>query len=251
MLPDTCGSSLFLALPDDVFAIILRFFSPKNICNLSVCCKSLCALVAMKRFGLVNVMWLESCLQGTLWSGVRMYWYGSDHDYTNLNASTEMLAAPTHLQLNDIRKSLNLLSSCSNSLNMDDVQTLRNNRKSIGEYFRFSIKQILQKSSFINETKWKQLLIATKILEGTHYVLHPNGYAIFIVKIDEPSLDSFPWDIDADSDPVNIKNALMREGIANGYGFRYSGSKPGSLFIIQNGLLAFIWKESRAILTLQ
>lgn len=92
-------------------------------------------------------------------------------------------------------------------------------------------------------------LIATKILEGTHYVLHPNGSAMFIVNMDEPSFDPFPWDSDADIS--NIKHAFVGEGIANGYGFRYPGAKPGSLFAFQNGLLAFIWKESRAILTLQ
>ena len=97
----------------------------------------------------------------------------------------------------------------------------------------------------------QRLLIATKILEGTHYVLHPNGSAMFIVNIDEPSLDPFPWDIDADSLPVVIQNAFVGDGIANGYGFRYPGSKPGSLYVIQGGLLAFMWKESKAILTLQ
>ncbi|RVX21533.1 F-box protein [Vitis vinifera] len=94
-------------------------------------------------------------------------------------------------------------------------------------------------------------LIATKILEGTHYVLHPNGSAMFIVKINEPSLDPFPWETDADSLPVAVKHAFVGDGIANGYGFRYPGSKPGSLYVIQGGLLAFMWKESRAILTLQ
>ncbi|KAA8547072.1 hypothetical protein F0562_003501 [Nyssa sinensis] len=101
------------------------------------------------------------------------------------------------------------------------------------------------------ESQGQQLLIATKILEGTHYVLHPNGSAMFIVNIDEPSLDPFPWDTDGNSLPVEVKHAFMGEGIANGYGFRYPGSKPGSLFVIQEGLLAFIWKESRAVLTLQ
>ncbi|XP_015876756.3 F-box protein At5g39450 [Ziziphus jujuba] len=94
-------------------------------------------------------------------------------------------------------------------------------------------------------------LIATKILEGTHYVLHPNGSAMFMVNIDEPSPDSFPWDKDGDSLPVNIRHAFLGEGIANGYGFRYPGSKPGSLFVFENGNLAFIWKESKAVLTLQ
>ncbi|XP_050372417.1 F-box protein At5g39450 isoform X1 [Argentina anserina] len=101
------------------------------------------------------------------------------------------------------------------------------------------------------ECQGQQHLIATKILEGTHYVLHPNGSAVFIVNIDEPSTDPFPWDTDVDSLTVNIKHALKGEGIANGYGFRYPGSKPGSLFVFQDGHLAFIWKESRAVLTLQ
>lgn len=101
------------------------------------------------------------------------------------------------------------------------------------------------------ESLGKKLLFATKILEGTHYVLHPNGSAMFIVNIDEPSLDPFPWNTDADSLPVYVKHAFLGDGIANGYGFRYPGSKPGSLYVIQDGLLAFIWKESRAVLTLQ
>ncbi|KAM7259791.1 hypothetical protein ACFE04_015532 [Oxalis oulophora] len=101
------------------------------------------------------------------------------------------------------------------------------------------------------ETQGQRLLIATKILEGTHYVLHPNGSAMFTVNINESSPDSFPWDLDSDSIPVCIEHAFTGEGIAHGYGFRYPGSKPGSLFVIQNGLLAFVWKESNAVLTLQ
>ncbi|XXG87095.1 hypothetical protein AAC387_Pa11g1869 [Persea americana] len=101
------------------------------------------------------------------------------------------------------------------------------------------------------ECDGQRTLIATKILEGTHYVLHPNGSAMFIVKVDEPSLEPFPWDTDGNSVRIEIKNAYNGEGIANGYGFRYPGSKPGSLFVTQNGLLAFVWKESRAVLTLQ
>ncbi|CAI8598902.1 unnamed protein product [Vicia faba] len=101
------------------------------------------------------------------------------------------------------------------------------------------------------EFQGQQLLIATKILEGTHYVLHPNGSAMFIANINESSSEPFPWNTDADSLPVNIKHAFTGEGIANGYGFRYPGSKPGSLFVFHNGVIAFIWKESRAVLTLQ
>ncbi|KAK4264704.1 hypothetical protein QN277_025843 [Acacia crassicarpa] len=101
------------------------------------------------------------------------------------------------------------------------------------------------------ESEGQQFLIATKILEGTHYVLHPNGSAMFIVNTNEPSSEPFPWDADVDSFPVNIEHAFVGEGIATGYGFRYPGSKPGSLFVFHNGVLAFIWKESRAVLTLQ
>ncbi|KAK4780430.1 hypothetical protein SAY87_016536 [Trapa incisa] len=101
------------------------------------------------------------------------------------------------------------------------------------------------------ESQGRHFLIATKILEGTHYVLHPNGSAMFIVNIDQPSEDIFPWNTDAAGHPVMVENAFSGEGIANGYGFRYPGAKPGSLYVIQNGLLAFIWKESKAVLTLQ
>ncbi|KAI3915196.1 hypothetical protein MKX01_035455 [Papaver californicum] len=101
------------------------------------------------------------------------------------------------------------------------------------------------------ESEGQQLLIATKILEGTHYVLHPNGSAMFVVKVDDPSPDPFPLETDGNSATLDIKHAYTGEGIANGYGFRYPGSKPGSLFVIQDGLLAFVWKESRAVLTLQ
>uniref|UniRef100_A0A2P2LUS7 Uncharacterized protein MANES_12G158800 n=1 Tax=Rhizophora mucronata TaxID=61149 RepID=A0A2P2LUS7_RHIMU len=101
------------------------------------------------------------------------------------------------------------------------------------------------------ESEGQRHLIATKILEGTHYVLHPNGSAMFIVNIDEPSQDPFPWSADGDSTPVIVKHAFAGEGIANGYGFRYPNSKPGSLFVLQTGVLAFIWKESSAVLTMQ
>ncbi|KAL6003602.1 hypothetical protein ACLOJK_023835 [Asimina triloba] len=74
---------------------------------------------------------------------------------------------------------------------------------------------------------------------------------MFIVKIDEASFNPFPWDTNGDSVHVEIKHAYSSEGIANGYGFRYLGSKPGALFVTHNGFLAFIWKETKAVLTLQ
>ena len=101
------------------------------------------------------------------------------------------------------------------------------------------------------ESQEQKLLIATKILEGTHYGLHPNGSAMFIVDVNEPSSDPFPWDINKDSLSVDIKHVFTGEGISTGYGFRYPGSKPGSLFVFQNGVLAFVWKDTRAVLTLQ
>ncbi|XP_051114873.1 F-box protein At5g39450 [Andrographis paniculata] len=101
------------------------------------------------------------------------------------------------------------------------------------------------------ESEGQRLLIGTKILEGTSYVLHPNGSAMFIVNIDQPSTDTFPWDTDEDSNHIDVKQSYLGEGIANGYGFRYPGSKPGSLFVIQNGLMVFLWRESRAVLVLR
>ena len=101
------------------------------------------------------------------------------------------------------------------------------------------------------ETEEGQLLIATEILEGTHYVLHPNGSAMFIARVNEESSESFPWETDRDATPVEISHAYSGEGIANGYGFRYPGSKPGDLFVSRKGFLAFVWRESKAVLTLQ
>ncbi|XP_072991121.1 F-box protein At5g39450 isoform X1 [Typha latifolia] len=101
------------------------------------------------------------------------------------------------------------------------------------------------------EVEGRLLLIATKILEGTHYVLHPNGSSMFIVNVNEPASEEFPWETDGESFKIDVKHIFAGEGIANGYGFRYPGSKPGSLFVLQNGQLAFVWQESKAVLTLQ
>uniref|UniRef100_A0A1D1YPW7 F-box protein At5g39450 n=1 Tax=Anthurium amnicola TaxID=1678845 RepID=A0A1D1YPW7_9ARAE len=101
------------------------------------------------------------------------------------------------------------------------------------------------------EAEGKMLLIGNKILEGTHYVRRPNGSIMFTVKVDEPALDTFPWDVDADSKPVEVHHSYSGEGITNGYSYRYPGSKPGSLFAIQDEILAFVWKDSKAVLTLQ
>ncbi|KAI3934274.1 hypothetical protein MKW98_009255 [Papaver atlanticum] len=101
------------------------------------------------------------------------------------------------------------------------------------------------------ESEGGQLLTATKILEGNHYVDHPNGSAMFIVNVGQLSTDPFPLETDGDFATLDIKHTYTGKGIADGYGFRYPGSKPGSLFAIQDDLLAFVWKESRTVLTLQ
>ncbi|KAK9735534.1 hypothetical protein RND81_04G210900 [Saponaria officinalis] len=105
--------------------------------------------------------------------------------------------------------------------------------------------------SYHEESPGQKLLIATKILEGTHYVLHPNGSAMFIVNVDENSTESFPWNSGEDSSHVVVKQAYSGEGITHGYGFRYPGSKPGTLFVLEDGVLAFLWKETKSVLTLK
>ncbi|KAH7439322.1 hypothetical protein KP509_04G055900 [Ceratopteris richardii] len=102
-----------------------------------------------------------------------------------------------------------------------------------------------------DDTEQGRLLIATKILEGTHYVLHPNGSPMFTANVDEPSSEEFPWQTDKDGEHVDITHAYQGEGIANGYGFRYPSSKPGDLYVGRKGLLAFVWRESQNVLTLQ
>ncbi|CAL5004613.1 unnamed protein product [Urochloa decumbens] len=99
--------------------------------------------------------------------------------------------------------------------------------------------------SYEEDSQGKPLLIATKVLEGTHYVVHPNGSSMFVARMGEPSTEAFPWQ------NVDVERVFPGDGIANGYGFRYPGSKPGSLFVLQDGQLAFVWKETGAVLTLQ
>ncbi|RLN05173.1 F-box protein [Panicum miliaceum] len=105
--------------------------------------------------------------------------------------------------------------------------------------------------SYEVDSEGKLLLIATKVLEGTHYVVHPNGSSMFIARMCEPSTEAFPWQTDGESRNVDVERGFAGEGIANGYGLRYPGSKPGSLFVLQDGQLAFVWRETGAVLTLQ
>jgi hypothetical protein len=106
--------------------------------------------------------------------------------------------------------------------------------------------------SYEEDSEGRLLLIATKVLEGTHYVVHPNGSSMFVVRVGEPSTEAFPWMTeDDDSRTVDIETSFAGEGIANGYGFRYPGSKPGSLFVLRDGRLAFVWRDNKSVLTLQ
>ncbi|KAK3122498.1 hypothetical protein QOZ80_8AG0614440 [Eleusine coracana subsp. coracana] len=105
--------------------------------------------------------------------------------------------------------------------------------------------------SYEEDSDGKLLLIATKVLEGTYYVVHPNGSCMFVARMSEPAVESFPWQTDGESCNVDVEKSFAGNGIANGYGFRYPGSKPGSLFVLQDGQLAFVWTETRAVLTLR
>lgn len=55
MLCHHCGSSLLLALPEDVFAIVTQSLSPRDICNLGSCCQSLYALASSDK------IWFTQC----------------------------------------------------------------------------------------------------------------------------------------------------------------------------------------------
>uniref|UniRef100_M8C5Z6 Uncharacterized protein n=1 Tax=Aegilops tauschii TaxID=37682 RepID=M8C5Z6_AEGTA len=105
--------------------------------------------------------------------------------------------------------------------------------------------------SYEEDSEGKLLLIATKVLEGTHYVVHPNGSSMFVVRVGESSTEAFPFPTDEDSRSVSIERCFAGEGIATGYGFRYPGSKPGSLFVLRDGRLAFVWRDNKSVLTLQ
>lgn len=105
--------------------------------------------------------------------------------------------------------------------------------------------------SYEEDSEGKPLLIATKVLEGTHYVVHPNGSSMFVARMGEPATEAFPWQTDGESRSVDVERGFAGEGIATGYGFRYPGSKPGSLFVLQDGQLVFVWKETGAVLTLK
>ncbi|KAL1193352.1 F-box protein [Cardamine amara subsp. amara] len=93
----------------------------------------------------------------------------------------------------------------------------------------------------------ERLLIGTKILEGTHYGMHPNGSAMFVVKIDSPSFEVFPFDTNGEE----FEHSYAGEGTSKGYGFRYPGYKPGTLYVTSKGLLMFVWKATKVVLTLQ
>ena len=90
-------------------------------------------------------------------------------------------------------------------------------------------------------------LIGTKILEGNDYVDRPNGTAMFVVDIDTLSLEPFPLDADG----RDFEHSYTGRGISDGYGFRYPGSKPGSLYVISDDHFAFVWHETKHVFTLK
>lgn len=86
-------------------------------------------------------------------------------------------------------------------------------------------------------------LIGTKILEGTHYAAHPNGSPMFVVNINKPSLEPFPFD----ADERDFELSYTGWGVASGYGFRAPGSVPGSLYVLSRDHLAFVWHEKKRL----
>ncbi|EYU25262.1 hypothetical protein MIMGU_mgv1a0210032mg, partial [Erythranthe guttata] len=45
MSSDLCGSSLILALPDEIFSVITSSLSPRDVCSLGISCPGLNAAV--------------------------------------------------------------------------------------------------------------------------------------------------------------------------------------------------------------
>ncbi|KAL1193359.1 putative F-box protein [Cardamine amara subsp. amara] len=92
-------------------------------------------------------------------------------------------------------------------------------------------------------------LIATKILEGNDYVKYPTGSPLFDVNIDTPSLEPFPFDAYGS----DFEHYYKGEGMADSYEYeyRYPGLRLGSLLVISNDLLAFVWQETKHVITLQ
>lgn len=85
----------------------------------------------------------------------------------------------------------------------------------------------------------------------SHTDEHHDGGIELSVKLDEPSLEPFPWDVDGNSVPIEIEEAYSGKAWANTLFHHYSDWMPGTMFVMQNGLLAFVWKESREVLTMQ
>ncbi|EYU28556.1 hypothetical protein MIMGU_mgv1a0222591mg, partial [Erythranthe guttata] len=89
------------------------------------------------------------------------------------------------------------------------------------------------------------------------YVLffsHENpdyGNILMFMNIDEPSMNIFPWNIDKQSNPISVKQSFTGKRYFRWLLFQISSTKHGSLFLLENGLLVFVWDESREVLTLQ
>ncbi|XXG90604.1 hypothetical protein AAC387_Pa12g2331 [Persea americana] len=52
---DWCGSQLFFSLPDDILSILSASLLPRDLCNLSLCCRSLRTLASS------DVLWHIQC----------------------------------------------------------------------------------------------------------------------------------------------------------------------------------------------
>lgn len=103
------------------------------------------------------------------------------------------------------------------------------------------------------EYNGERALVATMLLDGSSCSHCYGGCELFVAKIDDPVLEPFPWDVDG----IEIKNAYNGEGYGanffyDHYAYAFDNENEiGSLFVMENGLLAFVWKENREVLTLQ
>ncbi|PQQ11515.1 F-box protein [Prunus yedoensis var. nudiflora] len=69
MSSESCGSSLLLALSDDVFSIVTWSLSPRDIGNLSLCCRSLYALMESEKVWQIQCEMVGIVPLKTLFSG--------------------------------------------------------------------------------------------------------------------------------------------------------------------------------------
>lgn len=56
---DLCGSTLLVGLPDDIFSMVIKSLSPRDVCNLAICCRALYDLMVSDK-----VWFVQCCILG-------------------------------------------------------------------------------------------------------------------------------------------------------------------------------------------